>query len=119
MWLQMKFRVNHNSYFEIPENEKLFYDVLVRNAVLNSSEPKRISDLGIQYTEVLESGVIEFSPKIVFIGDLKENYGHLEIDANFNHVSHPDYNVLSKGHEIVFILLNLKEISLLVNNNLM
>jgi hypothetical protein len=109
----------HNSYFEIPENEKLFYDVLVRNAVLNSSEPKRISDLGIQYTEVLESGVVEFSPKIVFIGDLKENYGHSEIDANFNHVSHPDYNVLSKGYEIVFILLNLKEISLLVNNNLM
>ncbi len=105
-------------YLKIPENNKLFYDVIVRNAILDALEPTQVRDLGIQYTEVLVAGEIVFKPKIVAIGDLKENFGHFEIDADFNSVSHPSYEVLSKDYEIDFILLNLKEISLFDNNYL-
>ena len=108
----------YKPYFEIPENEKLFYDIIIRNALLDPQKPNVITDIGIQYTEVLELDKISFKPKVAIVGDLKENHGHLEIDACFEHVSHPNYDVLSKDYEIVFILLNLKEISLLLNDNL-
>ena len=107
----------YNPYFEIPENEKLFYDIIIRNALLDPQEPNVFTDIGVQYTEVLEWDKISFKPKIAIIGNLKENHGHLEIDARFEHVSHPDYDVLSKDYEIVFILLNSKEISLLLNDS--
>ena len=109
---------NFKPYFDIPENEKLFHDVIIRNAVLNSDAPKKSCDIAVQHTEVLDNGQIKFRPKIVFIGDLSEKYGHLEIDAHLKHVSHPDFEVLSESCEIVFLLLDLMETSLFVNDNL-
>ena len=40
---------NFKSYFEIPENDKLFYDIIIRNALLDPSQPKVFNDVGIQY----------------------------------------------------------------------
>jgi len=110
---------NYKRYFEIPENKKLFYDVIVRNAVLNSLEPHKTYDLGIQHTEVLVSGQVEFKPKILFIGDLSEKYGHLEIDALCKRVSHQQFEILTKNCEMDTLLINFIEISLFSNNNLM
>ena len=108
----------YKPYFDIPENGKLFYDVIVRNALLNPLIPKVFSDIGIQYTEGLASGVVVFHPKVVFIGDLSDKKGHLELDAKFKQVSHPDFEVVSEGYEIVFITIELTKISLFGNNNL-
>ena len=105
-------------YFDIPENGKLFYDVIVRNALLNPLTPKVFKDIGIQYTESLASGNVAFHPKVVFIGDLSDKKGHLELDANFKKVSHPDFEELSEGYEIVFIMIELTKKSLFSNNNL-
>ena len=110
---------NYKRYFEIPENKKLFYDVIVRNAVLNSLEPHKTYDLGIQHAEVLVSGQVEFKPKILFIGDLSEKYGHLEIDALCKRVSHQQFEILTKNCEMDTLLINFIEISLFSNNNLM
>ena len=66
--------IDYKSYFDIPENDKLFYDVIVRKAQLSSHNPEIFNDIGIQYTEVLVSGSIVFKPKIVFVGDLKSNF---------------------------------------------
>lgn len=69
----------YKPYLDIPENDKNFYDVIVRNALLNPSKPGEFNDLGIQHTEVLESCVVLFKPKVVFVGDLTQKYGHMEI----------------------------------------
>ena len=108
----------YKPYFNIPENGKLFYDVIVRNALINPLTPKVFSDIGVQYTDGLASGVVVFHPKVVFIGDLSDKKGHLELDAKFKQVSHPDFEVLSEGYEIVFITIELTKISLFGNNNL-
>ena len=111
--------IDYKSYFDIPENDKLFYDVIVRKAQLSSHNPEIFNDIGIQYTEVLVSGSIVFKPKIVFVGDLKSKQGHFEIDADFKQVSHPDFEVLSNGNEIDFIMIEFTKNLLFSNNNLM
>tara|TARA_B100000768_G_scaffold182063_1_gene209162 strand:- start:30387 stop:31553 length:1167 start_codon:yes stop_codon:yes gene_type:complete len=111
--------IDYKSYFDIPENDKLFYDVIVRKAQLSSHNPEIFNDIGIQYTEVLVSGSIVFKPKIVFVGDLKSKQGHFEIDADFKQVSHPDFEVLSNGNEIDFIMIEFTKNLLFNNNNLM
>ena len=109
----------YKPYFDIPENDKNFYDVIVRNALLNPSKPGEYNDIGIQHTEVLESCVVLFKPKVVFVGDLTQKYGHMEIDANFKVISHPNFEVLSIGNEIDFIMKEFTKIPLFINNNLM
>ena len=109
----------YKPYLDIPENDKNFYDVIVRNALLNPSKPGEYNDIGIQHTEVLESCVVLFKPKVVFVGDLTQKYGHMEIDANFKVISHPNFEVLSIGNEIDFIMKEFTKIPLLINNNLM
>ena len=111
--------IDYKSYFDIPENDKLFYDVIVRKAQLSSHNPEIFNDIGIQYTEVLVSGSIVFKPKIVFVGNLKSKQGHFEIDADFKQVSHPDFEVLSNGNEIDFIMIEFTKNLLFNNNNLM
>jgi hypothetical protein len=109
----------YKPYLDIPENDKNFYDVIVRNALLNTSKPGEYNDIGIQHTEVLESCVVLFKPKVVFVGDLTQKYGHMEIDANFKVISHPNFEVLSIGNEIDFIMKEFTKIPLFINNNLM
>lgn len=111
--------IDYKSYFDIPENDKLFYDVIVRKAQLSPHNPEIFNDIGIQYTEVLVSGSIVFKPKIIFVGDLKSKQGHFEIDADFKQVSHPDFEVLSNGNEIDFIMIEFTRNLLFNNNNLM
>ena len=109
---------NYKPYFDIPENDKRFYDVIVRNALLDSSNPGYLNDIAIQYTEVLESNEIVFKPKLIFLGDLSQNFGHLEIDAESKPVWHPDFETLSIGNEIDFIMIENAKNNLLINNKL-
>lgn len=67
----------YEGYFEIPENDKLFYDYIIRNAIIND---KKV-DVAIQYEEKLMKKSLEFIPKIAAIGDLSSFYGHKEVDA--------------------------------------
>lgn len=71
-----------SDYFKIPENEKLFFDILMDNA--NSVNPNiEIGHrIGIRYKEVLENGVILFKPEIVEIGLLTEYFGHETWDCS-------------------------------------
>lgn len=109
---------NFKPYFEIPENGKLFYDIIIRNALLDPSQPKVFNDVAIQYREVLALGTIVFKPKVVFVGNLNNKHSHLDIDAEFKKVTHPDFQVISENNEIDFILVNLIKKSLLVNDNI-
>ena len=108
----------YKPYFDIPENDKQFYDIIVRNALIDSSKPTCFDDVAIQYTEVLVSGEVIFKPKIVYMGSLNNKHGHKEIDADFKTVSHPDFETLSLGNEIDFIVVENVKKSLFINNNL-
>ena len=108
----------YKPYFDIPENDKQFYDIIVRNALIDSSKPTCFDDVAIQYTEVLVSGEVIFKPKIVYMGSLNNKHGHKEIDADFKTVSHPDFETLSLGNEIDFIVIENVKNSLFINNNL-
>jgi hypothetical protein len=67
------------AYFEIPENEKLFNDVIVRNV---KSEDSTIKDIVIQYKEVLENDHINFVPFIEKIEKNIPSFAHREINAD-------------------------------------
>lgn len=59
------------SYFEIPENDKLFFDVLLRDDFYENT-----CDVGILFKENLKNETILFEPYIAEIGNLKNYYGH-------------------------------------------
>lgn len=64
---------DHAAYFEIPENDKLFFDVLLRDDFYENT-----SDIGILFKETLKNETIFFEPYIAEIGNLKNRYGHKE-----------------------------------------
>ena len=74
---------NIAQYQAIPENGRLLFDVLIRNAtIVREGHPVRI-DVGINYNEVNDKAAKSFSYKSIIedIGDLSTFYGLEEIDA--------------------------------------
>ncbi|SHG32918.1 M14 family metallopeptidase [Flagellimonas flava] len=71
-----------NDYFEIPENEKLYFDVIVRN--LHLVDPTRgEGDLaGIRFKEQLDGDTIVFLPEIEAVGKLEGHFGHQILDCS-------------------------------------
>ena len=105
------------AYFDIPKNEKLFYDIIIRNAkVLNNSEEKTL-DIAIQYEEVLLNDKINFIPKIKDFGNLSKFFGHKEFDANNQHVIIGDNEPLETKNSIDFVLINNELFSLKLDNS--
>ncbi|GIZ14762.1 M14 family zinc carboxypeptidase [Capnocytophaga catalasegens] len=64
---------NYTNYFQIPENEKLFCDILIKNDT-NPNE-----NLAIFYQEVLKDGKLVAVPQILSEGKLENLHGHLTI----------------------------------------
>ncbi|TAI48720.1 M14 family metallopeptidase [Flagellimonas allohymeniacidonis] len=73
---------NVSEYFNIPENEKLFFDILVHNAHLVNTKLEKGSSMGIRYTESLDGDFIDFIPKIQGRGDLSGFFGHKVYDCS-------------------------------------
>ena len=93
---------NYKSYFNIPQNEKLFYDFIIRNAKVGD----RNVDLAVQYKELLIGDELKFIPVVEKISDLTDFYGHKEVDANSSVVLTHDKQVIYEGYENDFVLLN-------------
>ena len=68
-------------YHEIPENEKRFFDILIRNAHLIRGGQVKKNDIGILFREKLKGGIITFDPYIEKEGVLKDFHGHLTFDC--------------------------------------
>lgn len=70
------------NYFEIPENNKKFLDIVLRNVLVKSNESETLLDIGIYFEEKLnkKKQEIEFCARIEEIGDLSGYFGHLDID---------------------------------------
>jgi len=67
-------KVNFESYFEIPNNEELYLDRIVKNVRIG----KERGDLGVYFKESLINGQIQFKPTLERFGDLAK-YGADEI----------------------------------------
>lgn len=68
---------NIADYFSIPENQKLFYDVILRKALIQGE----IADVAIQYRETLQNKEILFVPFIERIATSLPFFGHKEINC--------------------------------------
>ncbi|WP_339916530.1 M14 metallopeptidase family protein [Yeosuana marina] len=104
----------YKTYYNIPENQKCFFDIIIRNAHVYSKNDNSCVDIGILYQETLRDGVVEFLPKVEKIAVLDNFFGHYEISANGNTVKKEDGSELEIGHENVFVMINTKKISLLL-----
>jgi len=105
---------NYESYFDIPENGKCFYDVIIRNAKFEGDVENKILDIGILYQEKLVNNKVEFLPKVDKIECLNGFYGHKELEANKLQVLGEDENELKIGSENVFVIINNQKKSLLI-----
>lgn len=65
-------------YNKIPVNEQRALDIIYKNIAISNNNEKYITDLGIQYEEVLnkKENKIDFVAKIHEIGDLSHSFGH-------------------------------------------
>ena len=102
----------YKAYFDIPQNKKLFYDIIIRNASLDG----KVSDIGILYKEQLIKDEVEFIPTVEKIANLNGFYGHKEFDANKNNVSHKELKPIIEGDEIDLVLIKNQKIALNLQN---
>ena len=100
---------HYKDYFDIPENDKCFLDVIIRNAKVGGENV----DIGIQLQEKLVGNQVTFLPKVEKIENLDEFYGHKEIEAQGHEVLALNRETLKIGYENVCVILNNEKILLL------
>jgi len=71
------------AYFEIPENGKQFFDILIKNAHLYDLKFVSGTNIGLLYEEVLQEGKIAFLPKVKKVGEFETYFGHASYDCCF------------------------------------
>ena len=90
------------NYLKIPENNKLFYDLILRNAVVNGE----IQDVAIQYKEVLSNNEIEFQPLVEKVGASLPFFCHKEIDCENKLLTFIDGKQIPENVIVNKLLLN-------------
>lgn len=65
-------------YHLIPENQKIFFDFLLRNVSFTENGSQQRGDVGLQYQEVLQNDSIVFQAVFAAAGDLSHCHGHIE-----------------------------------------
>jgi len=63
-------------YFDIPENQKRFFDILIMNANLVNPSLEKGSAIGLLFKEIFKDNTVRFIPKIEKTGNLQQYYGH-------------------------------------------
>lgn len=69
---------NYMPYFQIPENDKKYFDILYRNALYENT----VQDIGILYKYKVENNELIQLLEIDKIGDLSDFFGHTEENLN-------------------------------------
>ncbi|MCX2680170.1 M14 family metallopeptidase [Galbibacter sp. EGI 63066] len=72
----------YQAYFDIPENEKLFYDVILRKCPVTTKSGIEAKDVAVLFKETLLNGKIEFIPSVEHIESYLHYYGHKELDLS-------------------------------------
>ncbi|PHS64150.1 MAG: peptidase M14 [Flavobacterium sp.] len=73
---------NYKDYFSIPENQKNYKDIIIRNVRIKSCNG--IVSIAIQFSEKLIEGKIKLIPLIDEVGDLDHYFAHKEIVGKGN-----------------------------------
>jgi hypothetical protein len=73
-----------DSYFTIPDNNKLFFDVLIQNIHILDAKYEVGHGAAVLFVETLVNGKIEFREKLEKIGDLQANFGHKTYNCLFS-----------------------------------
>lgn len=60
-------RVDFQSYFKIPSNEKKYLDIIIKDIIYKGENV----DIGVLFMESLQDGKINLTPSIEVVGDLK------------------------------------------------
>lgn len=107
---------NYESYLQIPMNAKCFYDIIIRNAKIETEEAYRITDIAIQFQERLVNNHIDFIPIVEHIGNLEAFFGHREIDAKLQLVESDTKLPIKVVDEIVFVFINNERLALKPKN---
>jgi hypothetical protein len=87
-------------YFNIPENGKCFWDIIIENPHHINRQWEKGIKLGLQYQEVLEDGRIRFRPKLEEAGLLKGKYGHTVYDCSVSE----QYDKVAENKELLDLL---------------
>ncbi|WP_072861623.1 M14 family metallopeptidase [Arenibacter palladensis] len=89
-----------DSYFNIPDNNKLFFDVIIKNIHILEPKYELGSSAAIQFVETLINGKIEFKGKLEEIGDLQGKFGH----RTYNCLYSKDLKELQDNPELLDLL---------------
>jgi hypothetical protein len=93
---------NRDSYFDIPDNNKLFFDVLIKNIHILEPKHGQGSSAAIQFVETLVNGKIEFIGKLEEIGNLQGKFGH----KTYNCLYAKDLKELKNNPDLADLLRN-------------
>lgn len=106
------------TYLDIPENEPLFFDVLIKNVSIEMDGKTAITDIGIIYEEVLIENKIHFVPKISAIDCLNDYVAHQFIDGKFEALALLNNKKIELGITICHFFIKKEEFTLFVKNNI-
>ncbi len=93
---------NYSVYTDIPQNEKLFNDIILKYVLLNNQR----MDVSIQYKEELVGDNIELVPIIEKIAPEITNFAHRIIDAKGAKIEFPDVPEVRENVIVNKIILN-------------
>ncbi|WP_340198694.1 M14 metallopeptidase family protein [Ascidiimonas sp. W6] len=68
------------AYFDIPENEKRFFDIIIENVTVLEKNKTTKKDIAVQYKEVLAKNQVIFVPEIRGIGSYKNHLAHQKLN---------------------------------------
>ena len=100
-------------YFKIPENEKNFFDVILRNAQIEGE----IVDVAIQFEEKIKAGKISFDPVVKKTEKGLPFFGHQEIECEGEKVTNLGEGAINENAVVNQILLKNNKLSIKVVEN--
>jgi hypothetical protein len=91
-----------DSYFNIPDNNKLFFDVIIKNIHILDAKYEVGHSAAVLFVETLVDGKIEFKEKLEEIGGLRAKFGH----KTYNCLFPKDLNELQSKPELLELLIS-------------
>ena len=101
-------QIDYQKYQEIPENEKLFNDIILRDA----NSENGVVDIAIQYKEIIKDRKLSFFPEIEKIAPKIKKFAHKEIFCENKKIEINDENTLTENVIVNKIVLNGVELPL-------
>jgi hypothetical protein len=86
-------------YHSIPENQKIFFDFLLRDVSFMEKGSKRRGDVGLQFQEVLQNESIAFQAVFAAAGDLSHCHGHFE--PNCEKLNRIDFKIEESAQNVL------------------